>query len=351
GGLLFRLNKVCYQDKDGYPQAKGTKWEWEEYQPDNVSIPYVFTNIRDSDKKEQFVISVTKTKADLCIRSIGRIPVGISDCTLILTIEGVNNSSFTASHNTYFVCGNYGYYQLPIGWSGVCYVSFLLPPVFLAPASYHRDFKLFNDIIKNRYKRAISTNEVDQTDTSLQQYVDFNLGLFSFVGAALNSRKVRRLTRVVEAVTNQAALALGNITEELQIARIVALQNRMVLDVILADRGGACRIIGSSCCVFIPDHSPSVYDAISKWHKIAAEIHTETGTWTFSGWFWALVSAWGWKLLTILCVMIAIFFTCCICIQCGPMFCSMCITACMPTKRNITDMKAQHMLDKEIAEM
>ncbi|KAJ1153951.1 hypothetical protein NDU88_006709, partial [Pleurodeles waltl] len=88
----------------------------------------------------------------------------------------------------------------------VCYVSFLLPPVFLAPASYHRDLKLFNDIINNRYKREISTNEVDQTDTSLQQYVDFNLGLFPFVGVALNSRKVRQLTRVVEAVTNQAAL-------------------------------------------------------------------------------------------------------------------------------------------------
>lgn len=194
-------------------------------------------------------------------------------------------------------------------------------------------------------------DEVDQTDTTLQQYVDFNLGLFFFVGAALNSRKIRRLTRVVEAVTNQTAMALGNITEELQIARIVALQNRMVLDVILADRGGACRIIGSSCCVFIPDHSPSVYDAISKLHKIAAEIHPETGTWTFAGWFWTLVSAWGWKLLTILCVMIIILFTCCVCIQCGPMLCSICISACIPAKRNVAETKAQQMLNKEVAEI
>lgn len=126
--------------------------------------------------------------------------------------------------------------------------------MFLAPASYHKDYRLFDDISKNRYKRTINSDEEDQTDTALQQYVDFNLGLFFFVSAALNSRKIRCLTRVVEAVTNQTAMALGNLTEELQIARIVAFQNRMVLDVVLADRGGACRIIGSSCCVYIPDH-------------------------------------------------------------------------------------------------
>ncbi|XP_078533946.1 uncharacterized protein LOC144820215 [Lissotriton helveticus] len=275
GRLLFRLNKECHQNKEGYPQANGTIWEWEEYRPDNESTPYIFTNTRDTVESEKFVISVAQAQADLCVQSVGYIPVGVSDCIKVLNIDGLNNSTFLASHNTYFVCGNRGYYRLPAGWSGVCYVSFLLPPVFLAPATYHKDLKLLNNATVNRYKRTLSIDDVDQTDTSLQQYVDFNLGLFFFVGAALNSRKIRRLTRVVEAVTNQTAAALGNVTEELQITRIVALQNRMVLDVILAEKGGACRLIGSSCCVFIPDNSPYVYNAINKLHKIAADIHVD----------------------------------------------------------------------------
>lgn len=103
--------------------------------------------------------------------------------TTILNITGMNNSSFLSSHNTYFICGSKGYYHLPFGWSGICCLSFLLPLVFLAPASYHKDKKLFNDISLNRFKRTINNDEVDQTDTALQQYVDFNLALFFFVGA------------------------------------------------------------------------------------------------------------------------------------------------------------------------
>lgn len=128
--------------------------------------------------------------------------------TTILNITGMNNSSFLSSHNTYFICGSKGYYHLLFGWSGICCLSFLLPLVFLAPASYHKDKKLFNDISLTRFKRTINNDEVDQTDTALQQYFDFNLALFFFVGAALNSRKIRRLIRVVEAVTNQTAMSL-----------------------------------------------------------------------------------------------------------------------------------------------
>ncbi|XP_078506244.1 uncharacterized protein LOC144792493 [Lissotriton helveticus] len=349
GRLLFRLNKECHQNKEGYPQANGTIWEWEEYRPDNESTPYIFTNTRDTVESEKFVISVAQAQADLCVQSVGNIPVGVSDCIKVLNIDGLNNSTFLASHNTYFVCGNRGYYRLPAGWSGVCYVSFLLPPVFLAPATYHKDLKLLNNATVNRYKRTLSIDDVDQTDTSLQQYVDFNLGLFFFVGAALNSRKIRRLTRVVEAVTNQTAAALGNVTEELQITRIVALQNRMVLDVILAEKGGACRLIGSSCCVFIPDNSPSVYNAINKLHKIAADIHVDNGTWTFSSWFWTLFTTWGWKILTGLCIIVVILFTCCMCIQCGPMICSLCITSCIPNKKAVSEAAYQKSLTKEIS--
>lgn len=95
----------------------------------------------------------------------------------------------------------------------------------------------------------------------------------------------------------------------------------------------------------------SVFNAISKLHKIAAEIHPDTGAWTLASWFWTLFATWGWKLLTVLCIIFAILLVCCLCIQCGPMLCSICITACTPAKRDIVKMNAQRMLAKEIDNM
>ncbi|XP_078530807.1 syncytin-2-like [Lissotriton helveticus] len=306
GGLNTQLNRACYPDEEGDPLANGTAWEMEEYRRGNSSARYVFPNTRTTKENGPPVIAVTGDRADLCVSSIGSIPVGKIDFTLALNTTVMNDSSFLSSHNTYFICGSKGYYHLPIGRLGSCYVSFLLPPVFLAPASYHKDYKLYNDISKRRFKRTLNNDEVHQTDTALQQYIDFNSGLFFFVAADLNSRKIRCLTRVVESVTNQTAMAHGNITEELQIARIVTLQNRMVLDVILADRGRTCRF---------PDHAPSVFDAIFKMHKIASEIRQDSGTWTLTGWLWNMFTEWGWKLLSALCIFVAILFTCCLCFQ------------------------------------
>lgn len=142
--------------------------------------------------------------------------------------------------------------------------------------------QLFDHHVSSRGKHAIDVSVVDQTETTWEQYTDFNKGFFFFVGPVQNSKLVCRLTRTMEAVINQTTAALGNLTEEQASIRMVALQNRLV---ILADRGGACRIIGFSCCVFIPDNSPFVYAAISMLHKIATEIHQDPGTWTWSGWF------------------------------------------------------------------
>lgn len=126
--------------------------------------------------------------------------------------------------------------------------------------------------------RVIDSKDVDQTDTTLQQFTNATKGILPFWGPMYNSVSIRRLSRVVEGVINTMAGILTNITAGLQATRLVALQNWMVLDVILAVRGGACRIIGSSCCVYIPDHALNVYAAIQKLHRLASDIHQENGT-------------------------------------------------------------------------
>ncbi|KAJ1198996.1 hypothetical protein NDU88_002834 [Pleurodeles waltl] len=57
-------------------------------------------------------------------------------------------------------------------------------------------------------------------------------------GPAINSRNIRRLSRLLEATIDETAGILENITVELKAVRLVSLQNRMVLDMMLAERGG-----------------------------------------------------------------------------------------------------------------
>lgn len=130
----------------------------------------------------------------------------------------------------------------------------------------------------SRVRRVIDSKDVDQTDTTLQQLTDAMKGILPFWGPMYSSVSIRRLSS--GSGINTTAGILTNITAELQATRLVALQTWMVLDVILADRGGACRIIGSSCCVYIPDHTPNVYAAIQKLHRLASDIHEENGTWS-----------------------------------------------------------------------
>lgn len=221
-------------------------------------------------------LRVIPARGKLCVEGLGHNYLGSSRCDITIVLNHALPPLFIASQSTYFVCGPNAYLWLPRGWSG-SYLAFLLPPTYVAPPAYHLQY--------HRKRRSMpwlrtgrSINVVDQTDTTLQQYIDFNMGFFSYVGAALNSRSIRRLSRIIEAVVNETTVALGNITAELQATRLVTLHNCMFLDVILADRGGACRALGSSCCVYIPDNAPTAYQAIEKLHKIAAEVHQETGT-------------------------------------------------------------------------
>ncbi|XP_078509666.1 endogenous retrovirus group V member 2 Env polyprotein-like [Lissotriton helveticus] len=271
GDLNKVLNAVCYPNEDGDPQATGTVLESEEYKQGNMTMSYRILNTKPKKNAGPPSISVSTVKGHLCVRKNGSVPLGHSDCHTTVSFEDKGKSSFLASRYTYFICGQTAYVRLPLNWGGTCYIAFLLPPVFVAPSTYHRDLL----VPHVRHKRMIDISGIDHTETTLEQYTDFNKGFFFFIGPVQNSKLIRKLTRTLEAVVNQTVAALGNLTQEQSAIRLVALQNRLVLDVILADRGGACKIIGSSCCIYIPDNSPSVHTAITKLHKIAASLHQE----------------------------------------------------------------------------
>lgn len=268
-------------------------------------------------------IRVIPQQGNFCLQINGRTPnTGQREslCSHTYVYSALNSLPLVPSQGTYFVCHDRAYTWLPADFSGTCYIAFLLPPTYTAPANHH----------KNRYGRGI----VDSKDTAGQEGGDFLKGFLPFWGPMANSRNIRQLVRVVETTIDITVGALSNITAELQADRLMTLQNRVALDFVLADRGGVCKLIGSSCCIFIPNDAPTVYQAISKLHIISESIHQDEGDWSFSEWFWGLLSKWGWKVLTFFGVILAFIFSCCLCMHCGPAICNLCATACIPKPKS-----------------
>ena len=56
-------------------------------------------------------------------------------------------------------------------------------------------------------------------------------------------------------LTNLTRDAITGLSEQLAPTSLMTIQNRMALDLLLAEKGGVCIMIGSSCCTFIPDNT------------------------------------------------------------------------------------------------
>ena len=116
--------------------------------------------------------------------------------------------------------------------------------------------------------------------------------------------------------TQQALLdtkkAIEALNEEQKQMRKAVLQNRMALDIITAAQGGTCTIIKVECCVYIPDLSSNVSDAVNDLqHQILSmqdsspSFGEQVKSWFESDW---------WKTLLIVLVIVLCFLCC------GPCF-------------------------------
>ncbi|CAM5091206.1 unnamed protein product [Natator depressus] len=76
-------------------------------------------------------------------------------------------------------------------------------------------------------------------------------------------------------MANETGESLKALAKEAGAVRQVALQNRRALDIILAAKGGTCALLGTECCVYIPDNTNEVINRASHLEQIAYLPHEE----------------------------------------------------------------------------
>ena len=120
--------------------------------------------------------------------------------------------------------------------------------------------------------------------------------------------------------------------EQLDATPRTARQNRLALDMILANQGGVCKMIGEQCCTFVPNNtSPdgSISKALSGLARLSMEMKglagvEESGLFPWlGGWFGKYTAMMVTGFLTLVVVFLML------------MCCAACIIPCL--KKSVTD--------------
>ncbi|MBN3318854.1 SYCY2 protein, partial [Atractosteus spatula] len=237
----------------------------------------------------------------------------------------------------YWQCGAKIYDSLPPQWRGVCALVTLHHSILVVPVNSH----LINSVKplqrKLRVKCALSWADRYGPDMS---NIPNNYRLFTAaemiyssglsIQAIANARWLQITRYEMYSFINITLEGLDAIKQELRGVRLMALQNRFVLDLQNAVSGGVCALIGDSCCTYIPandDDHGNLTLAIHHLKQLKDRVNKERGikdTPASFSWLESLFGPWGMFFFKLLTPVILVFLLLCCC-----------MTRIIPTLRNM----------------
>uniref|UniRef100_A0A3B3ILP8 ERVV2 protein n=1 Tax=Oryzias latipes TaxID=8090 RepID=A0A3B3ILP8_ORYLA len=67
---------------------------------------------------------------------------------------------------------------------------------------------------------------------------------------------------------NATIKAFKGFNEEMSSMKLMVLQNRLVLDLLVAQEGGVCKMLNDTCCTFIPDNNDEGHIVTEALHQL-----------------------------------------------------------------------------------
>ncbi|NWQ80569.1 ENR1 protein, partial [Columbina picui] len=238
-------------------------------------------------------------------------PLGTSNTTYFQTPwtpTGLFENGTRALKGHYWVCGQHAYKLLPVNWTGVCYVGVIRPLFFLLPEGNDRNLgvRLSDDL--SRSKRSVNTAIAGGSGQMwgkddwphqqiIQHYSPATWNPSEVVSGAQepvdNLNRIIRLQDALENVSNESARAPGLLAGQAAQMRPAALQQRMVRDYLLAEKGGVCgKLSYSNCCLKIDDNG-EIIKQIADTIRELARVPVQTGKgWEFKALSWLPGAQW-----------------------------------------------------------
>ncbi|XP_063799278.1 uncharacterized protein LOC134966455 isoform X1 [Pseudophryne corroboree] len=232
----------------------------------------------------------------------------------------------------YWVCGKWAYSWIPLGAKGQCVLSYVVPLVRATTKldQYPRNIPVEHDLVSSDLTnlRQHSKREVRKGDVSFR----FSDGertagtLFPLSTIYLVEKAVSQTLTVLDQMVGELEVSINQTVEELAQVRKVALQNRMVLDQLLAAEGGTCAVVGQECCTYIEDHRAEIGAHQSKVGELQQEMRRlgASGGWDPLGWLGGSIANLFSGILQYIVFVALIVGVIYLTIKCGPVVCVQC---------------------------
>ncbi|KAE8277797.1 Endogenous retrovirus group V member 2 [Larimichthys crocea] len=229
--------------------------------------------------------------------------------------------------------------RLPKLWYGTCTLIHLMMPTYLLPMSPR--FPKLNTEDMHRVKR----DKIIPTSFDSRVYLD-SIGVPRGVPNEFKARNqvaagfesfftwwvtinknvdwINYIYYNQQRFINYTRDGFRGIHEQLDKTSLMAWQNRLALDMLLAEKGGVCKLFGNLCCTFIPNNTApdgSITRALEGLTSLSDELADNSGiTDPITKWMESIFGRWG-NILKVLImsvgIAIAVLITCgCCCIPC-----------------------------------
>ena len=249
-------------------------------------------------------------------RIVGSLPPGT--CNTTREIALLSNMTRARSDIWWFCGGRVLRGVLPVNFSGICAIVQLVMPVFILPNSVDvMDLKIwknsdFPEIIRqkranmpvpgsfdnNIYLDAIGVPRGVPNEHKARNQVAAGFESVFFWWATINKNVdwINYIYYNQQRFVNFTTDAIKGLKEQLDATSRMTYQNRIALDMILANQGGVCAMFGTSCCTFIPNNTApegSVSRALAGLQALRLELAENSGiTDPFTGWMEGMFGKW-----------------------------------------------------------
>lgn len=281
--MMSKHNSSCYNNSEMfYPIPIGMQPP-----PFNSEVVGNFICVSRSCSQE--------ANANTCV-SVGTFPSGQCRETFNITGNMIYGMQKQRADVWWYCGGQTLRGVLPRNWKGQCAFVCLLNPVTVVSRNNSK-------LTSSRVRRSLDTTQI--FDAPNPTYIDAigvprgvpnefklvdqigtgfeNIPLISAIFPITPNKNVDRINYLhynilrLTNLTRDLATALG---EQMHATTMTAWQNRLAIDLLLAEKGGVCSLFGEQCCTFIPNNTApdgSVSRAIKRLEMMSDVMHSHSG--------------------------------------------------------------------------
>lgn len=185
-------------------------------------------------------------------------------------------------------CGKV-YNRLPADWTAVCTVVMLMQTIGIMPPDHvsHPHLRPKRDALRSSFDSSVHLEEIgvprgvqNEFKARKQVAAGFESQFCPLCTINKNVNWINDIYYNQQHFINYTRESIGGLAEQLAATTNMAWQNRMALDMILAEKWCVCSLIGENCRNFIPNntaHNGTVARALSHMNELASELAENSG--------------------------------------------------------------------------